>query len=150
MNLSPNVKTVRLLPDGTNYTASAAATAATSNILDTAGYDGVRFLIGFGAIVSGAATSVKVQQNTANSTSGMADIAGTSITVADDADGKVAVIEILRPQERYLRVITSRATQNATVDFLVAELFDARSVPVTQDTTILGYEQHISPAEGTA
>jgi len=150
MNLSKAVKTVRMKPDGTNYTASAASSDATSDILDTAGFDSVRFLVGFGAIVTNGVQGIKVQQNTANSATGMADLAGSAITVADSDDGKVAISDIYRPQERYLRVITTRATQNSTVDFLIAELYNAKSQPITDDATVISSELSLSPAEGTA
>ena len=150
MNLSNGIKTVRVKADGTNYTAAAGLTAVTSEVIDTGGYEGVRLMVGFGAIVAGAVTSVKVQQcDTSGGT--YADLLGSSITVADTDDNKVAVIDICRPQERYLKVVTSRATQNATVDFMTAELYGTRKQATTDDTaTVISREIHVSPAEGTA
>ena len=150
MNLSNTIKTVRVKPDGTNYTAAAGSSAATSEYIDTGGYDGVRITVGFGAIVSGAATSVKVQQCDTSGGS-YADLLGSSITVADTDDNKVVVIDISRPSKRYLKVVTSRATQNATVDFMTAELYSARKLATTDDTaTVISRKIHASPAEGTA
>lgn len=149
-HLSKAVKTVRMKPDGTNFTAAAGATNINSDVIDTAGYDGVRFKAAFGAIVSGAATSIKVQQGAASNLSDAADLAGTSITVADTDDNKLVISDIIRPQERYLRVATLRATQNATVDYMEAELYMARTEPVTQDATVATLEVFSSPAEGTA
>ncbi len=151
MDLSNRVLTKRIKPDASGWTVAAGAADVSSDIVDTAGYDGVRFIVGFGAIVSGAATSIKVQQNSANSGTGMADLAGTAITVADTDDNQMAISEIIRPIKRYLRVATLRATQNSTIDFVIVELFKARSMPVTQDTaTTIGVEVFQSPAEGTA
>jgi hypothetical protein len=150
MNLSKAVKTLRLKPDASGWTVAAGQTVVNSDIVDTAGYDGVRFIAGFGAITAGAVTSMKVQQNTANSGSGMADLEGSGITVADDADNKIAISDIFRPRERYVRATISRGTQNAVVDFLIAELYGPRVLPVADDATVLGAEVHASPAEGTA
>lgn len=151
MNLTELVYTKRLKPDGTNFTAAAGATDVTSDVIDTQGYDGVRFILGFGAIVGGAATSVKAQQGAAANMSDGADLAGTSQTVIDTNDNGVFVIDIYRPEERYLRVITKRATQNATVDFLIAELYKkVGKEPVATDATVVGVEKFVSPAEGTA
>lgn len=150
-NLSDRVKTIRLRPDGSGYTVAAGATGVSSDIIDMQGYRGVRFIEGFGAIVANAVTSLKVQQNTANSASGMADLAGSSITVADDDDNQIAVTDILYPTERYLRVVTSRATQNATIDFLIAELYDPYELPAdTSDASVVATEKFQTPAEGTA
>ena len=150
MNLSNSIKTVRVKADGTNYNAAAGSSAATSEYIDTGGFEGVRLMVGLGAIVSGAATSVKVQQCDTSGGS-YADLLGSSITVADDDDFQVAVIDIYLPRERYLKVVTSRATQNATVDFIAAELYGTRKKATTDDTaTVISREIHASPAEGTA
>jgi hypothetical protein len=140
-----------LKPDGTNYTAAAGAADITSDIIDMQGYDGIRFVEGFGTITAGAVTSLKVQQGAAATMSDGADLAGTGQTVADTDDGKMFISEIYRPQERYLRVITKRATQNAVVDFLIAELYAPRVTPVAQDATVGGTQEIVSgPLEGTA
>lgn len=150
MNLSKNVVTKRIKPDGSGWTVAAGTSAVNSDIVDTAGYDGVRFILAMGAIVSGAATSSKVQQDTDSAGGTMADLAGTSITIADTDDNKMIVHEVLKPKERYLRLAISRATQNATIDGLIIELFNPRTMPVTQDSTVATLEVYTSPAEGTA
>ena len=150
MALTQDIKTVRLKPDGSDFAVAAGSSACTSDILDTAGYTGVRFVIGFGAVVTGAATSIKVQQDTDPAGGTMADVLGSSQTVADTADNGLFITEIVTPLERYMRVITSRATQNATIDFLIAELFGSRKRPVTKDATVVGQEVAVSPIEGTA
>lgn len=150
MNLTNNSLTKRIRPDGSGYTVSAGTSSVNSDIVDTAGYNGVRFIIGFGALTSSAVTSVKVQQNTANSGTGMADLEGTSISIADTDDNKIAVTEIIQPVERYVRMATTRGTANAVIDFLLVELIGPRDAPVTQDSTVVSAETFMSPAEGTA
>jgi hypothetical protein len=113
-------------------TAGAAGTAdIESTIVDTAGYGGVQFVIQLGAITSGAVTSAYVQQNTANSTSGMATLAGTTATIADDDDGQYVVIDVARPAERYVRLVVDRGTQNAVVAAAHAYLYNPSVAPVT-------------------
>jgi len=149
MNLSNGIETRRIKPDGSTYLVAAGAANILSDAIDTTGYEGVRIMIGFGAITSGAATSVKAQQ--ALTTGGTyADLAGTSITVADTDDGFVAVIDILNPREAFIKIATLRATQNSSVEFIIAELYGAREVPVTQGATIIDQEIWRSVAEGTA
>lgn len=150
INLTPEVVTKRIKPDQSGFTVAAGTSAVNSDRVDTAGYEGVRFICGFGAIVSGAVTSVKARQNTADSDTGMADLEGSSQSVADTDDNKIVIVDIRRPRERYVQLSISRATQNATVDFLVVELYGPRVKPVTQDTTVIGAEVFNSPAEGTA
>ena len=132
------------------WTGAAGTTDLNSDVVDMAGFEGVRFLIGFGTITAGAVTSIKVQQGQQSNLSDAADLLGSAITVADTDDNKMAISEIFRPQERYVRLVTDRGTQNAVVDFLIAELYGPREKPVTQDTTVISAEIHNSPAEGTA
>ena len=133
--------------------ASAAGTATiTSAAIDTAGYEGVLIAIKFGAIVSGAVVTVKAQQSSDNAVAdAYADLLGTSQTVADTDDNKVFLIDIYKPAERYLKAIVSTATQNSTVECIVAYRYGAKKLPAVDDsTTVGGSETHISPIEGTA
>lgn len=151
MNLSKNVKTLRIKPDGSGYTVAAGTSDVNSDIVDTQGFEGVRFILGFGAITTGAVTTFKIQQNDVNSASGMADLATSSITVNDDDDNQIAISDIYKPRERYVRLALDRNTQNAVVDFLLVELYEPRKLPITEDSTIvIAAEQMVSPAEGTA
>ncbi|MEJ0015707.1 MAG: hypothetical protein WDN25_03925 [Acetobacteraceae bacterium] len=149
-NPSRVMKTMRIKPDGSGYTVAGGTSDVNSDIVDTAGFDGVRFIVGFGAITSGGVQSIKLQQNTANSGGAMADLAGTGITVADTDDNKIAIAEVFRPAERYLRVVTKRATQNSAIDFCLVELFDPRVRPITDDASVIASEVASTPAEGTA
>ena len=72
------------------------------------------------------------------------------MTIVDTADNKIAVLEIMRPYERYLRLVTTRGTQNATIDNVIVELFAPSDVPVTQDVTVANYEFFNGSAEGLA
>lgn len=122
-----------------------------TSVIDTAGFQGIAFMFLFGAVTTGAVTSVKVQQDDANGTSGMADLEGTAITVADTATGLMVIADVYRPKKRYVRAVIDRGTQNAVIDGIVAVLYDPIAQPVTHDaTTVAGSELNISPAEGTA
>lgn len=149
-HLSEHIDIKRLKVDGTNYTGAAGTTDLTSEEVDMQGWDGVVFLCGFGAITSGAVTSIKARQGAVTGMSDGADLAGTKITVADTDDNKQAVLDIYRPQERYVDHVVDRGTQNAVVDYLLAIRYKGRVQPVTQGSTVISAEKHASPAEGTA
>jgi hypothetical protein len=150
LQLTNSIKTKRVMPDGSGYTVVAGTSDLTSSSIDTAGYQGVRIIIGFGAITANAVTSVKAQQS-AESAANFADLAGSAIAVADDDDNQIVVIDIFKPQERYVRTIIDRNTQNAVVDFMVVELYHPRVLPAdTSDATVVATEKHTSPDEGTA
>src|SRR5438132_376515 len=97
--LSNHVKTILCKP----AVAAGAADVTDATVVDTAGYDGVRFIFIFGAIVAGAATSTGVAGKATNTpTPGTDDLTGSKITVADTADDTIVITDIQHPQQRYL------------------------------------------------
>ncbi len=130
-------------------TAGAAGSAdIEGTVIDMEGFEGVMFIVMVGAVTSGAVTTIKAQQGTDATVTDAADLLGTSITIADTDDEKVKYLDIYKPLERYVRLYTDRATQNATIT-AVAIKYGARKLPTTHGTNVAG-ESHCSPAEGTA
>jgi hypothetical protein len=128
---------------------AAGATGINGATLDMAGWDGVLVVVPFGAIVTGAVTSIKAQQGAASDCSDCADLAGTGQTVADDSDDKSFYLDLRRPAERYVRVVVSRATQNATVGGATYIQYRGRAKPTAAHGTNVAGERHLSPAEGS-
>lgn len=126
---------------------SAAGTSdVTSLIVDMAGYTGVVFATSFSTADS--TNGIKVQQNSANETTGMADLAGT--WVSSGTTNEDVVVEIFKPSKRYLQVVASRGA-SSTLESVWATLYggtDGASVNSVSGTQIA--ELHVSPVEGTA
>lgn len=136
-----------------NAVAAGTTDIEPTNGIDTANFDGVMFIVAFGTITAGAVTVVKAQQSTAVDGTGdaFADITGSAISVADDDDNQVVLLDIQNPTNRYVRCVVDRGTQNAVVDGIVAVLYGGANKPTTHDaTTVVGAEVHVSAAEGTA
>jgi len=132
----------------TTVTAGAAGTTAVNGAtVDLSGVEEIAIIVPFGAIVSGAVTSIKWQEG--STTSPTTDVAGTNITVADTDDDTTKILRIIKPRSRYGRVVVSRATQNATVGAITYILTGLRTLPATDGSTVVG-ELHVSPATGTA
>lgn len=138
----------------TTTAGAAAATDITSTAVDIAGYLGCLFIVTFGAIVTNAVTSIKLQASSDDAAADdYTDLLGTSQTVADDKDNTSFVIDIRAPQKRYLKLIVSRATQNATVGSVVAIPYGKkfRSTDLSAaGTAISGSERFNFVAEGSA
>lgn len=147
MNSANGEKVIRVMNG-----VAAGTSVQTSSVIDTQGFEGVKIYTAFGAITTGAVTSVEVQQSSDDgSADTYVDLLGTNIVVADDDDNQVVVHDIYRPRERYLKLQINRATQNAVIDGVIAVLYGARKKPTTDDSaTVVGRETHVSPAEGTA
>ncbi len=146
MNLSKNVNIVRVM----NAVAAGTGDTQDSSVLDMSGYDGVVFVAAFGTLTTNAVTDIRAQQGQASNLSDAADLAGTKVSLADTDGNKVAVLDVYRPQERYVRCRVTRATANAVIDGIIAIQYSGSKAPITQGSTVAGIETHISPAEGTA
>ncbi len=143
-NLSNQIKTTRV----SNAVAAGSADEDTSSV-DMLDYEGVRFEVAFGAIAGSAVTSIRAGQSADDSS--FADLLGSDITVADTDDNKLFILDIWRPIDRFVRCTVKRATQNSTIDSVVAVQYGPRVSPPTNDSsTVGGQEIHTSPAEGTA
>lgn len=147
MNSANNEKVIRVM-----NAVAAGTSVQTSSAIDTQGYEGVKIYTSFGAITTGAVTSVEVQQSSDDAAAdAYTDLLSTNIAVTDAQDNMVVVHDIYRPRERYLKLQINRATQNAVIDGVIAVLYGSRKKPTTDDsTTVVGRETHVSPAEGTA
>ncbi len=145
MNLNKQTKITRVI----SVTEGAAgATNINSTEIDMEGFESVLFIVTFGAIVAGAATSIKAQQDTVTGMGGAADLLGTAQTVADTDDEKIFYIDLVKPRERFVRLVVLRATQNATCHAHAIQ-YNPRKWPTTHGSNVSG-ETHVSPAEGTA
>ena len=129
-------------------TAGAAGTSAiNATSVDMSGFEQVTFVVPVGAIVSGAVTSIKAQGS--NDNSSFTDLAGTSQTISDTDDDKTFYVNVVKPSYRYVRLVVSRATQNATIGGIIGIQSNPKTLPVSHGTSVSG-ETWVSPAAGTA
>lgn len=130
---------------------AAGTTKRTSTIIDMEGYDGVLFVAGLGTLIENGTLDVFVEQNTANSTSGMARLATTTaytVTAADALKTQSCVlVDVFRPQERYIQCNITPATQNAVILGIVAIKYRGRVKPATQPASVLKETSLNCPAE---
>ncbi len=147
MNLTTSSKLTRV-----SNAVAAGTTAVNSASVDMQGFEACTFLVAFGAITTGAVTSLKVQQSGDDGVAdSFADLTGTSITIADTDDNKIVAVEVHNPRERYVRCVVSRGTANAVIDGILAIQTGPKDEPTTHDAaTVVGSEIHHAPAEGTA
>lgn len=112
-------------------------------------FDAVTFIVSIGTIAATGTVTVKAQQSEDNSS--YSDLEDTAIAYTDSDDNKVALLEVTKPRERYVRCVVTTATANGTIDGVVALQSGPSKEPVTHDSsTVVGTEQHLAPAEGTA
>lgn len=146
-NLAKAISAIRV-----SNAVAAGTTDVTSSVIDMQNYEGALIVFAFGTITASAVTSCKAQQSSDDGGSdAYADLLATGITVADDDDNQLVILDIYKPRERYLKGIIDRATQNAVVDGIFVFRYGAKKLPATDDSsTVVASETHVSPAEGTA
>lgn len=138
MDLGPNVKVTEAL-------AYASGSADRNGaILDMAGWKGVLIAVHSAAISTGAVYKIKAQQGAAADLSDAADLAGTSITIADDEDDKIHWID-LKPRERYVRLVVDKDAVNACAES--AQYIQYGSYGVARPVIDADGETHFQPAE---
>lgn len=139
MNLSKNTKVVLALVG-----QATGVTTLTTSTIDTQGFEGVMFVGSLGT--ANAGNFAKARQGQQSNMSDGADLANTKVVPV--ANGDSFLIDIYKPQERYVDVQIVRGVTTITGD-VYAILYGPRKAPTAHGSTIAA-ETHISPAEGTA
>lgn len=110
-----------------------------STIIDMADYESVMFVTTITDSVDTGVASLTIQQNSANSDSGMAAVTGTAATATsasnDDLNGLALVSEVYHPTERYVQATRASSVANIAFGNVIAILVP-RSKPVTQGATV--------------
>lgn len=120
--------------------------------VDTQGYEGVIFMVPIVDSVATGVATLTISQNTSNSTSGMAALSGAVATATsatnDDLNGKMLIVDVYRPRERYLFSTITSATANIAFGATIAIPYGAHKQPVTQLTAEVADSAVVtSPAE---
>ncbi len=117
--------------------------AGTTNInattVDTQGFNAYRICVLLGTLTSSQVTKLKVQEFTADTAANYADVTGAVTAAAADADGgKLLILDVYKPQQRWIRPVIVRGTANAVITAAWVELYlpDFQPVSLTDATTL--------------
>lgn len=147
MNFNDSVLTKRVYINGgtgvpttgTDYKL-AAGTGDTiySTIVDTAGYNGIRFILALGTITG--SSTVAVQAYSTNTSSAAASaftiVTGCTTSATSAKNNELLCLESYRPARRYYELRTIRGgVENSVLDGLIVELFEPTTQPTDEDAT---------------
>ena len=132
MNLADNVK----ISFGLALIASANNTDSNTTILDMSGWDGVVFITSITTATTGSVVALTVESNTANSDTSMAAIAGAVATKTSPSNGTLLVVDVFRPQKRYVQGVITSTTQVATFGVTIAIQYKGAKAPLAVADTI--------------
>jgi hypothetical protein len=118
------------------FGAATLPGAATAGVLvDMLGFDGARFEISIGALTGGATIDAFVKRDSASAFTTSTNITGAAlvqVTSSAANSNSVAVIDVYRPSQRYLKLVLTSAAA-AVVVAATCTLYRASGVlPPTQ------------------
>ncbi|MCG8445910.1 MAG: hypothetical protein MI753_09365 [Hyphomicrobiales bacterium] len=130
--------------------AIAATTTLTTDVVDTQGFDSVAFVAFLGDVTATSVLTLTGFTNDTNDTDTPTQL-GSPVTFtagASDADGKLMVLDLHKPRQRYAYATLARATANAVVNGILAILYNAHDKPVNipADVIASGFINDPAPA----
>lgn len=131
--------------------AAASNTNSDGDAVDTAGYDGVMFVVPItDSVDTGVATITAKQCDTSGGT--YAALSGATATATsaadDDLNGTLLVVDVYRPRERYVKLNRASSTANIAYGDVIAILYRGRKGPVSQlSAEVAASTTVVSPAE---
>jgi len=134
-NMKDSVKLITALD-----IVAAASADRNGAILDMASHkgDAVRIAVKFGDIDAGAEITVKAEYGDESDLSDAEDITDASVSVTATDDDGLAFLDLGLLSKRYLRVVIDKDGANNSVECAWYDVYMLRSVPVTQDSSIIG------------
>lgn len=134
------------LSDNLEVRVVGAPVAAGSSIdnnssrIDMDGYESVMFIAPITDSVQNGVATLTIEQNTADSDSGMAAVSGSAATdtsaANDDLNDKCLRSEVFKPTQRYVQAVRTSSAANIAYGSLIAVLKPLRK-PVTDHSTVL-------------
>lgn len=137
MNLSKNVD----FNYGGDAVTAASNTDSNSSRFDMSGYDGILFVTAITDSVATGVAKLAVEQNDADSDTGMAAITGAEAAktsaIDDDLNGKILIVDVYKPLKRYVQGVRTSATKNIAFGEIYAIRYKGKMGPVALSSTAL-------------
>ena len=119
--------------------------------VDMAGAEGVVFVQPIEDSVNTGVATVTAEQNSADSDTGMAALAGAVATATsggdDDLNGQLLIVSVHQPRERYVQLQRASLTANIAYGTCIAIRYGRKKHPLTEHATVSDSAHVTSPAE---
>jgi hypothetical protein len=118
--------------------SASSSIDSNSDRVDTAGYDGVRFIVPIEDSVTSGVATLNVQENSADSDSGMTTVDSATVTCvsSDDINGTLLIVDILHPLLRYVQGNVTSSAANIAYGTMICELYKGKKQPITDHATV--------------
>lgn len=122
-----------------------------SDRIDMSGWDGILFITPITDIANTSVAAMTVEQNTADSDSGMTALTGAVATVTssgdDDVNNQLLIVDVYKPIERYVQAVRTSLTADAAFGNVIAILYRGRKLPATLGASVADSAKVQSPVE---
>ena len=132
--------------------AAGAATAGTGNVdtvvIDMQGYNAISFLASLATSKSGSALALRALEGASSDSLNVytTDQFAAKYTSTGLGTDHLLAGSVIRPKDRYVQGRLTRATQNASVNGIIAVLHNAIKSPTTShDATVKGTDSAVTP-----
>jgi len=120
--------------------SNANNTDSNTSRFDMKGYDGILFVTSIADSAATGVATLTVEGNTIDSDSGMAAITGAAATKTcttnDDINSTLLVVDVYRPQKRYIQGVLTSSAANIAFGTTYAIQYKGKGHPVVQGTTV--------------
>lgn len=135
-NLAHNVK----ISFGLAAVGASSSIDSNTAILDMSGWDGVVFITPITDSVQNGVATLTVQASTTNADTYMAAITSASATATsatnDDLNSKLLVVDVYRPQKRYVQGTLTSSAANIAYGETIAIQYAGIKAPITEAASI--------------
>ena len=119
--------------------AAGSSIDVNSTIKDMQGWDGVVVITEITDSADTGVGTLSIQENSANSDTGMANITGATAAgtsaADDDLNDTLLIVDCYKPMERYVQATRISATANIAYGPVIMIRYQGRKSPITQDST---------------
>ncbi len=123
---------------GLDVAAQIASAGVNGSAIDMSGWSGCLYLFNLGAMASGATFDARVVSSANSNMSGNANITNAALVqVANTANTNLWVLDVWRPTDRYIKLITTPATANTTYSVTTVRYGRTGTNPPTQTATVV-------------
>ncbi len=117
---------------------AAGQTAQLGAAVDLAGYDAVCHILILNTVTSGCVLGMQLSDAaTSGGTYTNITPAVLSFTDAGTASNTLMILDVLVPQQRFVKCNVTRTTQNAVLDGMIAIAYRSKGRPITADVSVI-------------
>lgn len=141
-NLLTSTKVLKLA----EYQAASQTNITDADEVDMEGYESVLFIVTLGTMVAGSKLTLTIYQGDTSGALSESEATSGEVT-SDGTDDTQILLEVVKPQYRYLEPRLTIAEEDAEVENIIAIVGNPRERATTQPDEVISDEIFVSPED---